>query len=109
MINKLKYCCTSLIFTSLLFFAIQCTAQDIPIPRQPYPPRLVNDFANMMTPAQQAQLEEKLEGFERATSNQIAVVTIESLGGYDVSDYAIKLGKAWGVGRSGRDNGVVIL
>ena len=79
------------------------------IPERPNPPHLVNDLAHMMTPQQEAELEEKLLIFETTTSNQITIVTIESLEDYDVSDYAIKLGKEWGVGKSGKNNGVVIL
>jgi len=78
-------------------------------PDKPSPPRLVNDMANMLTPGEQAQLERKLEDFEKETSNQVTIVTIDSLGDYDVSDYAIKLGKAWGIGKSGRNNGIVII
>ena len=80
-----------------------------PIPDKPYPPRLVNDMAHMLTDAEASQLEAKLVNFEASTSNQITIVTIESLEDNDVSDYAIKLGKAWGIGKSGKNNGVVIL
>ena len=91
-----------------LFLGLNAFAID-KIPDKPSPPRLVNDFAHMLTPGQQAQLEEKLLNFESTTSNQITIVTIEDLGDWDVSDYAIQLGKQWGVGKSGKNNGVVIL
>ena len=58
------------------------------IPDRPNPPRLVNDFANMMTAGEQDQLERELLDFSRETSNEITIVTIDSLGDYDVSDYA---------------------
>jgi uncharacterized protein len=99
-------------FTGLLMLLLLAGLHvfaDIKLPEQPNPPRLVNDFANMMTPAQQNDLEQKLRGFEQATSNQITIVTITDLGDYDISDYAIQLGKKWGVGKSGKNNGVVIL
>lgn len=78
-------------------------------PDRPNPPRLVNDLAGMMSSAEQAQLEQKLVEFEQTTSTQITIVTITSLGDHDVSDYAINLGKRWGVGKSGKNNGVVVL
>ncbi len=84
-------------------------ADDKKFPDRPNPPRLVNDFAHVMTEGEQDQLESKLVDFERTTSNQILVITIKDLGDYDVSDYAIQLGKAWGVGKSGKNNGVVVL
>ena len=103
-INRIRLFGLAVLF---LFLGLHSFAQVIP--KQQNPPKLVNDFAHMMTPGQQAQLEEKLLGFENTTSNQITIVTIEDLGDYDVSDYAIKLGKEWVVGKSGKNNGVVIL
>lgn len=88
---------------------LRAMGQDKGIPDAPSPQRLVNDMAHVMTAGEQDQLEAKLRDFEKVTSNQITIVTIPTLGDYDVSDYAIKLGKKWGVGKSGRNNGVVIL
>ncbi|MFI4963462.1 MAG: TPM domain-containing protein [Legionellales bacterium] len=102
--NKISFFCFAVLF---LFLGLHAFAQVIP--KQQNPPKLVNDFAHMMTPGQQAELEQKLLDVENTTSNQITIVTIEDLGDYDVSDYAIKLGKEWGVGKSGKNNGVVIL
>lgn len=79
------------------------------IPEKPNPPRLVNDFAGMMSGDEQHELEAKLEGFARTTSNRIVVVTVKSLDGADVSQYAVQLGIKWGIGKSGKDNGVVVL
>jgi uncharacterized protein len=104
-INRIRVFWFAVLF---LFLGQSAFATDV-IPPQSNPPRLVNDFAHMMTPEQDAQLEQKLLDFSNTTSNQITIVTIEDLGDYDVSDYAIKLGKAWGVGKSGKNNGVVIL
>ncbi len=93
----------------LLLTGLSSFGDEKVFPDKPGPPRLVNDFAHMMSANEQAQLEQKLLEFERATSNEITVVTITSLGSYDVSDYAIKLGKLWGVGTSGKNNGIVVL
>ena len=71
--------------------------------------QLVNDFANILTASQKQALEEKLVKFDDSTSTQIVVVTVPSLGGYEVSDYAVKLGRAWGVGGKEFNNGVVLL
>ncbi len=93
----------------LLLSCLRVAADDKVYPDRPNPPRLVNDFAGTMSPSQQQDLEVKLEGFARATSNQIIIVTIKSLGDHDISDYAIQLGKLWGVGKSGKDNGIVVI
>ncbi|GIV33821.1 MAG: hypothetical protein KatS3mg031_1356 [Chitinophagales bacterium] len=78
-------------------------------PEKPYPPRLVNDLAGFLTTAEAEKLETKLVDFDKKTSVQIAIVTVQSLGGYSIADYAAQLGEKWGVGRKGKDNGVLIL
>ncbi|MCO4293258.1 TPM domain-containing protein [Solitalea sp. MAHUQ-68] len=101
--NKLKL----LITFSLLLFASIAFSQDIP--DAPNPPRLVNDYTNTLSSEQKAQLEHKLVAFNDSTSNQIAVVIIPSLNGYEIADYAVKLGQKWGVGQKEKRNGVVLL
>ncbi len=78
-------------------------------PEKPSPPRLVNDFANIISPAEQQQLEKKLVAFDDSTSTQISIVTVATIHGYDIDDYNQRLGELWGVGRKGKDNGVVLL
>ena len=78
-------------------------------PAQPNPPRLVNDFASMMTPEQQQQLETLLLDFDKTTSSQIAVVTVKNLDGHEVADYTIGLFNEWKIGQKGKNNGVLIL
>jgi uncharacterized protein len=96
-----------LVLIPLLAIIFQSQAQEIP-PR-PVPPRLVNDFAGVLSASEAQRLEEKLVSFNNSTSNQITVVIVSSLDGYDKSDYAIRLGHEWGVGQEGFDNGVVVL
>lgn len=91
----------------LLCVSFVLMAQDIPNPMRPY--RLVNDFANVFSNSEKQALENKLLMYNDTTSTQIYVVTVSDLGGYPVSDYAFKLGEKWGVGQSGKDNGLVIL
>lgn len=79
------------------------------IPPAPNPPKLVNDYANLLTPEQEQALETKLVAYDDSTSSQIAVVTVTDLGGYAAVDYAVALGRKWGVGGKEFNNGVVIL
>lgn len=79
------------------------------IPDKPNPPRLVNDYANFLSSSEISHLENKLVTFNKETSTQIAVVIVESLNGYDKSDYAFQLGDKWGIGQKGFDNGIVFL
>jgi uncharacterized protein len=54
-------------------------------------------------------LENKLVEYEKKSSNEIAIVTIESLEGNEVSEYANELGRKWDIGKSSKKNGVLIL
>lgn len=90
-----------------LFITEMVAAQDFPEPMRPA--RLVNDFAGVMSAAQQNTLEAKLQAFERTSSTQIAVISVTDLHGYAISDYAARLFDRWGIGAAGNDNGVLIL
>lgn len=82
-------------------------AQDIP--PAPNPPKLVNDFTGTLTPDQERALETKLKLFDDSTSTNIAVVLVKTTGGTDIADYAIEIGRKWGVGQKDFNNGVVLL
>lgn len=82
-------------------------AQDFPEPMQPR--RIVNDFTGVFGRSEVQALENKLRAFNDSSSTQIAVVTVPTLNGYDINDYAARLGEKWGVGQKGKDNGIVIL
>jgi len=97
------------VFILLLFsFCVHAQLSQV-IPKKPSPPRLVNDFANMLTPEQEQALENKLVAYNDSTSSQIAVVTVQSLEGYEDEEYALALGREWGVGGKEFNNGVVVL
>ena len=69
----------------------------------------VNDFANVIDPAVEAEIDQRIDQLEQQTSSEIAVATVSSLDGMEVEDYANKLFKEWGVGQAKQDNGVLIL
>lgn len=92
----------------LLFFLVltsHLSAQTFP----QKPNRLVNDYTNTLNQSEITQLEKKLVSFDDSTSTQIAVVLVKSLEGYDVADYAVRLGEKWGIGGSKNNNGVLLL
>lgn len=98
------------LYILLSFAGLQAFADaDSDFPKPANPPRLVNDYAGLMTPAQQQNLEQQLVAFARETSNQITIVTVKSLGPYEVSEYATELGNRWGVGSKKNKNGIVVL
>lgn len=91
----------------LIFSVAGVSAQGIP--SRPTPPRLVNDMANIIEDKSEARMERTLVSFDNSTSTQIAVVTVDDLQGYDIADFAIRLGEAWGVGSEKNNNGIVVL
>ncbi|POY34792.1 methanol dehydrogenase [Solitalea longa] len=101
--NKLK------LFLSSLFLLLATILFGQDIPKVPNPMRLVNDYTQTLTIEQKDQLERKLVAYNDSTSNQIAVVIIPSLNGYEIADYATRLGHEWGVGQKDKRNGVVLL
>ncbi|MET0636557.1 MAG: TPM domain-containing protein [Chitinophagaceae bacterium] len=100
-----KFLLAFLLFISI---AVPASAQDFP--QRPNPPRLVNDFTGKFLTAEQVHaLENKLVAYDDSTSNQIAIVIVDDLKGYSAADYAIGIGRQWGVGNKNFDNGIVIL
>ena len=73
------------------------------------PTGFVNDFSGMLTAEQKQSLETKISGFEKDTSNELSVVTIPNLGGDTIENFAVKLFEDWRIGKSKKDNGVLLL
>lgn len=74
----------------------------------------VVDQANLLDPAQEAALTAKLEGLETRTNRQLVVTTLNSLEGYEISDYGYRLGRHWAIGQDGegeseKDNGAILI
>ncbi|GGB01735.1 TPM domain-containing protein [Puia dinghuensis] len=78
------------------------------VPPKPDPPRLVNDFAHVMTPDQVSALEHKLVNYDDSTSNQIVIVTEPTIGDADINEYSTQLFNNWGIGNKHTNNGVLI-
>lgn len=95
-----------LLFSVLLGLSIFAQAQ---IPSAPVTADAVHDFADLFTPSQRNELNDRLIAFSDTTSNRIVVVTVLDLGGMDASEFSFALGEKWGIGDSKFNNGVVIL
>jgi uncharacterized protein len=79
--------------------------------RAAFPParKYVVDQAGVIGPAATADLQALLRDVEEQTTAEVAVVTVASLDGMSVEEYANGLFKAWGIGKKGVDNGVLVL
>ncbi len=79
------------------------------IPDVPTPFRLVNDFATMLSSENKESLESKLLAYNDSTTTQIYIVSVETIGDYAIEDYALRLGRKWGIGQKDKNNGILIL
>jgi uncharacterized protein len=73
------------------------------------PQGYVSDFAKVLTPQSHQQLEDYCGQVERITGVQMAIVTIDSLDGQPVEDVANTLYRKWGIGKKGKDEGILLL
>ena len=78
-------------------------------PGFPQPHGKVNDFAGVLAPADREALATQLDELERDTSAETAVVIVRSLEGRGLEEYASGLFAEWGIGKKGKDNGVLVL
>ena len=69
----------------------------------------ITDSANVLDAGAVREIEALVKDTEEKTTAEIAVATVSSLDGMSVEEYANRLFKEWGVGKKGRDNGVLIL
>ena len=69
----------------------------------------VNDFADCMDDADEKTICELGTVLKEKTTAEIVVVTVESTGGDDISDYATNLARDWGIGNKEKNNGALIL
>jgi uncharacterized protein len=78
------------------------------LPPQPSPPRLVNDFENLLSADQVNTLESKLVDYANTHQTQIAIIITNDLHGLEIADFSTRLGTAWEVGKAGFENGIVV-
>ncbi len=69
----------------------------------------VVDDAHLLMPVDKAAMETDLKALEAKSSDQLVVYTAPSLQGYPIEDYGYQLGRAWGIGQKGTNNGVLLI
>ena len=114
--RKLLTAVTLFIALAMLLFAVGCDGKtnDLPAATDEF---YVNDFAGVLNEADAAEIYNtgaaldsavaKLLG--RDTGAQVVAVTVKTTSGEEPADYALRLGREWGVGNADDNNGVVIL
>lgn len=67
------------------------------------------DNANLLKPEDRTAIEADLKALEAKSSDQLVVVTLPSLQGYEIEDFGYQLGRKWGIGQKGKNNGVLLI
>ena len=75
----------------------------------PKPSQYVSDFARVIDPSSLQRIEQLCQELEDKTGAQLTVVTIESLKGEPIEDFAVKLFEQWGIGKKDKSNGLLLL
>ena len=93
------------VFLALFALAAPAGAQTFPANNG----SAVVDQAGILRPEQISDLQSKIAGLYAQSGRALAVATVKSLEGHPIDDYAYQLGRAWGVGQKGKDDGVLLL
>ena len=99
-----RFAAGALFALAVLFFGFAALAAELPA----LTGRVV-DNANIIDPAAEAALTQKLADFETKGSDQIVVATIPSLDGEEIEPYANRLFRFWKLGQAKENNGVLLL
>ncbi len=69
----------------------------------------ITDAAGLLNQEDRDVIEAQLKTLEETSSDQVAVLTVPSLGGYAIEEYGIKVARKWGIGQKDKDNGIVLI
>ena len=94
-----------LLVSCICLIVATCAGASIPAKPQGW----VSDFAGIMSDMTKSQIDALCAEVKKSTGAEIAVVTVSSLDGMSVEEYAVSLFKKWGIGEKGKDNGVLFL
>ena len=94
----------ALAWLAVAWIAFAAQAADVP-----YLTGRVVDTAEILKPETRKQLGEQLRQHEQKTTHQVAVLTVPTLDGESVEEYAVRVFEQWKLGQKGKDNGVLVL
>jgi uncharacterized protein len=98
------------VLLGILLLGSLAAAPDLALARAwPKPQGYVSDFASVMDPASRDSIDAIARELREKTGAEMAVVTLPDLGGDEIDPVAVDLYGAWGIGKKGKDEGVLIL
>ena len=90
----------------LVLFTNVAFAADLPKPTKNF---FVNDFANVISNADEEKMQQQGEALFKECGAQVVVVTVKSLNGEDLESYSLNLARSWGIGSDKNDDGILLL
>ncbi|HEY2924497.1 MAG TPA: TPM domain-containing protein [Candidatus Eisenbacteria bacterium] len=97
------------VLLAVLFLGSLAPVPDASAREWPKPRGAVSDFAGVVDPASRDSIEALARELREKTEAELAVVTLTDLGGEEIEPAAVDLFEAWGIGKKGKDEGVLIL
>jgi uncharacterized protein len=105
----LRWLLASLLVLATIPASIAQNALDSGMPPFPALTGPVVDGAHLLPQDVSDQLSQKLAAYSRDNGTQVVVVTLPSLNGYPIEYYGYQLGRHWGIGQKGKNNGVLLI
>jgi len=96
--------CFFLIFFAL--FAVAETADSYPVPKYSH---YINDYAHIIKPTHQQKLQRFMQSLQRQTGVEMAVLTMRTIDREPIDNFALETFNTWGIGKKGKDNGVLLV
>ena len=100
-------CSVAALLALIVFPVTAALAQSAPV--FPELSGRVVDKAEILSPSTESQITQMLQAHEQGTTEQVVVVTLPDLQGYAIEDYGYQLGRNWGIGQKGDDNGALLI
>jgi uncharacterized protein len=107
-VDKNRFGTAGLILCALIVLLALCPQAEAQ-PKFPALTGRVVDEAQLLSPAEEQELTQTLADLEGKATDQLVVYTTNSLQGYPIEDFGYQLGRHWGIGQAGKDNGVVLI
>lgn len=92
-----------------IIFAILLSGVSVSAQEYPKPTGWVNDFAQVISPDYESRLTNLINEVEKKTTAEIAIATVRTTSPQSIDMYAVELFTRWGIGKKGKDNGVLIV
>ncbi len=99
----------AVVFATLLLAQYPFVRTLVAAPEFPKLSGQIVDEAGLLTAGDRAQITHDLEALEKKSTDQLVVATVNSLQKFSIEEYGYQLGRHWGIGQEGKDNGVILL